>query len=67
MVNYFFLKGHGSKLIHQDLVNTFQDNAVSLSTVKNWLRRFKSGDLSCDDKERPARHLSSLGRLFGAF
>jgi transposase len=46
IVKYFFLKGHGSKLIHKELVSTLQDNAISLSTVKNWLRRFKIGDLS---------------------
>jgi hypothetical protein len=60
MMKYFILKGHGSKLIHKKLVNTFQDNAISLSTVKNWLGRFKSGDLSCGDEERPAKPLISL-------
>jgi transposase len=46
MIIYFFLKGHGRKRILKELVNTLQDNAISLSTIKNWLRRFKSGDLS---------------------
>jgi hypothetical protein len=39
MVKYFFLKGHGSKLIHKEFVNTLQNNAISLSTVNNWLKR----------------------------
>jgi hypothetical protein len=30
MVKYFFLKGHGSKLIHKELVSTLQNNAISL-------------------------------------
>jgi hypothetical protein len=47
MVKYSFLKGHGSKLIHKKLASTLQENAISLPAVKNWLRRFKSGDLSC--------------------
>jgi hypothetical protein len=34
MVKYFFLKGHGSKLIPKELVSTLQDNAISLSSVK---------------------------------
>jgi hypothetical protein len=51
MVIYFFLKGHGSKLIHKELVSILQDNAISLSIIKNWLRRFKSDNLSCDDKK----------------
>jgi hypothetical protein len=35
MMKYFFLKGHGSKLIHKKLVITLQDNAIWLSTIKN--------------------------------
>jgi hypothetical protein len=61
MVKCFFLKGHGSKLVLKELRSTLQDNAISLSAVKNWLRRFKSGDLSCGDEERPGRSLISLG------
>jgi hypothetical protein len=53
MMKDSFLKGHESKLIQKELVNTLQDNAIPLSTVKNWLGRFKSGDLSCGDEERP--------------
>jgi hypothetical protein len=60
-VKYFFLKGHGSKLIDKEFVSTLQDNAISLYTVKNWPRRFKSGDLSCGDEEQPGRPLISLG------
>jgi hypothetical protein len=50
-VKYFFFKRYGSKLIQKELVSTFQDDAISLSTVENRLRRFKSGDLSCGDEE----------------
>jgi hypothetical protein len=67
MVKYFCVKGRGSKLIHKELVSTLQDNAISLSNVKNWLRRFKSGHLSCGDEEWPERPLISLGPLFSAF
>jgi hypothetical protein len=56
-----------SKHIHKELVITFQDNAISLSAVKNWLRRFKSGDLSYGNEERPGRPLISLARLFSTF
>jgi hypothetical protein len=66
-VKYFFLKGHTSKLIYEKLVNTLQDNAISLSAVKNWLRWFKSGSLSCDDDERLEKPLISLDRLFSSF
>jgi hypothetical protein len=67
MVKYLFFKEHGSKLIHKELMSTLQDNAISLSAVKNWLRRFKSGDLSCGDEERPGKPLVSSGSaLHGA-
>jgi transposase len=67
MVEYFFLKGDGSKLIHKELVSILQDNVISLSTIKNWLRKFKSGDLSCGDKERPGRPLISMGPALQRF
>jgi transposase len=67
MVKHFFLKGHGSKFVHKELVGPLQDNAISLSTVKNWLRRFKSGELSCGDEERPGRRLVSLGPALRRF
>jgi hypothetical protein len=60
MAKYVFLKGHWSKLIYKEIVSTLQDNAMSLSVAKNCLRRFKSGDVSCGDEERPGRPLISL-------
>jgi hypothetical protein len=64
IAKYFFLNGHGSKLIHKELVNVLQGNAISLPTVKNWLRRFESGDLSCRDEERHGKLLISLDPTF---
>jgi hypothetical protein len=53
----FCLKGPGTKFIHKELVSTLLDNAISLhdnamslSTVKNWLGRFKSCGLSAGTK-----------------
>jgi hypothetical protein len=67
MVKHFSLKGHRSRLIHKELVSTLQDNAISLSTIKNSLRRFKSGNLSCGDKERPGSPLVSLAPALQRF
>jgi hypothetical protein len=67
MVQYFFLKGHGSKLIHKELVSRLQGNAILPSTVKNWLRGFESGALSCGDPERPERPLISIGPALQRF
>jgi hypothetical protein len=55
MMNNLFLKGHRSKLVHKGLVGTLQDNKISLSTVKNSPRRFKSGDFPCGYEEGPGR------------
>jgi hypothetical protein len=67
MVKYFFLNGHGSKFISKEFESILQDNAISPSTVKNWLRRFKSGDLFCGDEERPGRPLISLSPALQCF
>jgi transposase len=67
MVKYFLLKGHEGKFIHKEFLSTLEDNAISLSTVKNWLRMFKSSDLSCGDKERPGRPLICLGPALHRF
>jgi hypothetical protein len=67
MVKDFFLKGHESKLINKERVSTLQNTAISLSTAKNWLRRFKSGDLSCGNEERAGRLLISLGPALQRF
>jgi hypothetical protein len=67
MGKYFFLKGYGSKLIHKELASTLQDNAISLSTVKNWPRRCKSCDLSCGEEERAGRPLISMGPALQRF
>jgi hypothetical protein len=35
--------------------------------VKRWLRKFKSGDLSCRDEPRPRRMLTILGPVLKKF
>jgi hypothetical protein len=67
LVKYFFVKRHGSKHIRKEFVNTLQNNAISLSTVKNWPRRFKSGDLSCSDEEGPGIPLISMSPALQRF
>jgi hypothetical protein len=67
MMKYVFRKAHGSKLMHKELVSILQDNAISLSAVKNWLRRCKSGDLSYGDDEWPGRPMISLGSALRRF
>jgi hypothetical protein len=67
MVKYFFLERQGSKLMHEEHVKTLQDSAISLFIVKNWLKRFKSGEFSCSDEEWHGRLLISLGPVLQRF
>jgi transposase len=48
-VKYFFIKGWDNEKITAELQTTFQDSALSSSTVKRWIRKFNNGDLSSDD------------------
>jgi transposase len=67
VVKYFRLKGRGNKRITAELESTFQGCALSRETVKRWLRKFKSGDLSCADLRRPGRPLTILGPVIKKF
>jgi transposase len=59
VLKYFFLKGWGNKMITAELQTTFGDSAISNSTVKRWIRKFKNGDFSGDDDSRPGRPLAT--------
>jgi transposase len=67
VVKYFFFKGWGNKKITAELQTTLHDSALSNSTVKRWIRKFKNGDLSCDDDSRPGRPMSILGPVLQKF
>ena len=60
VVKFFYIKGLGCKKIHRKLGNTLGDSAMSLSSVKRWLDRFKNGDFSCQDLERSGRPENDL-------
>mgnify|MGYP001073832873 CR=1 FL=1 len=55
VIKFFYLKGLGYKKTHQELEEVLHESAISLSTVKRWIQRFKSGDLTCQDLERSGR------------
>jgi transposase len=67
VVKYFHLKGWGNKRITAELESTFQGSALSRATVKRWIRKFKSGDLSCHDEPRAGRPLTILGPVLKTF
>jgi histone-lysine N-methyltransferase SETMAR len=61
LMKFLFLVGKRYRTIHAQLVSVLEENAVSLSTVKYWCQRFKSGNLSVQDEIRPGRPRSDLG------
>jgi hypothetical protein len=79
MVKDFLLKGHGSKLIHKELVSTLQDSAISQELVQEiQIRRsflcrrrmaqttfdFFGSDSSALSEEVSLNESSSNGRAF---
>jgi transposase len=67
IMKYFHLKGWGNRRITAELEGTFQGSALSRATVKPWLRKFKSSDLSCLDENRRGRPLTILGPVLKKF
>jgi histone-lysine N-methyltransferase SETMAR len=66
-IKFIWLQEHGSKVIHAQLRGILGPCAVSLPTVKRWLRRFRAGDTSCEDQPRSGRPLAILGDVLGKF
>jgi hypothetical protein len=60
VLTFLFLNGLGYKAAHAELGSVLGDEACSLSQTKRWIRRFKDGDLSCEDEDRSGRPLSDL-------
>lgn len=46
-VKIFYLKELGYKKTYQELEDVLHESTISLSSVKRWIQRFKSGDLTC--------------------
>jgi transposase len=61
------MKGWGNKTITAELQTTFHNSAISNSTVKRWIRKFKTGDFLRDDDRRPGRPMAILGPVLQKF
>jgi hypothetical protein len=48
VLKFLFLKGLRYKAAHMELSSVLGEQAYSLSQTKQWIRRFKDGDLSCE-------------------
>jgi hypothetical protein len=67
IIKFLRLQEQGSKAIHYHLGGTLGHLAVSLPAVKRWLRRFKEGDTSCEDRNRAGRPLTIMGDILSKF
>jgi transposase len=61
VVKFFWMKGWGSKTVHQERMSTPGDDAYGLSQIKIWLQRFRTAGLSCGDLPRAGRPPLTLG------
>jgi transposase len=67
IVKYFLLKEWGNKGTTAELQSALHSSAISNSTVKRWIKKFKTDDLSCDDDPRPGRAIEILGQVLQKF
>jgi transposase len=66
-LKFLWLQEQGSKAIHAHLRGTLKDLAVSLPTVKRWLRHFREGNTSCKGRNIAGRPLAILGDVLSKF
>jgi hypothetical protein len=60
VLKVLFLKGRRYKAVHIELSSILGEQVYSLSQAKRWIRRFKDGDLSCEDTDQSGRPFSDL-------
>ena len=49
---HYFIQNKSAAEAHRILVETYGDNALSVTTCRDWFQRFKSNDFKLEDKER---------------
>ncbi|KAG5319288.1 MOS1T transposase, partial [Pseudoatta argentina] len=49
---HYFIQKKSAAEAHRILVQTYDDNALSDTTCRDWFRRFKNNDFQLEDKER---------------
>jgi hypothetical protein len=60
VLKFPFLKGIGSQAAHIELSSVLGEQAYSFLQAKQWIRRFKDDDLSCQDGDLSGRPFSDL-------
>jgi hypothetical protein len=67
VMKFLWLKGWGTKGIHEELMSTLGDASYAVSQIKIWPQKFSNGDLSYKDSPRTGRPLLILGPPLEAF
>ncbi|KAG5327160.1 MOS1T transposase, partial [Pseudoatta argentina] len=49
---HYFIQKKSAAEAHRIIVQTYDDNALSDTTCRDWFRRFKNNDFELEDKER---------------
>ena len=50
---HYFIHNKSAAEAHRILVETYDDDALSDTTCRDWFRRFKNNDFELEDKECP--------------
>jgi hypothetical protein len=60
VLKFLFLKGLRCKAAHIELSAVLREQTYSLWQAEQCIRRFKDGDLSCEDDDQSGRPFSDL-------
>jgi hypothetical protein len=67
VIKYLWMKGWDTMRIHEELLTTLGADHDGRSQIKICLKRFKTGDLSCQDLPRAGHLLLTIGPQLKAF
>jgi hypothetical protein len=66
-IKFLWMRGLAPSAIYQELQHTLGSTAFREDWVENWVRRFVSGDTSCDDLPRAGRPRTDLSEPLRKF
>ena len=55
ITKFFILNNFSNKDIFNMISKTYKEESVCYSTIKNWVKGFKEGNLNIEDKEKSGR------------
>jgi transposase len=67
VIKFLWRQGLGGKAIHAQLLSTLVGTALSLLTVRRWIRHLKEGNTSCEDARQPGRPMVIAGDIIRKF